>query len=184
MAGSSPLFSALLFLVYLSVNLGALVLGTVSQQQDTKFINSTAVAIAELMKFAVSLISIYGSERSIRSLLSIVIQTLFEQPSELLKVSVPALLYTIQNNVIYAAMGHLDAVSFQITYQIKIVMALLASRVLLKTKVSRLKWLSVIILTLGVVLVQVPALPRRCCHALRHFQLCSVPLLPVVALTS
>ena len=75
-------------------------------------------------------------------------------PDQMLRVAVPSLLYTIQNNVIYAALGHLDAVTFQITYQLKIVAALLASRLLLKKRISPLRWLSTILLTLGVVLVQ------------------------------
>ena len=60
-------------------------------------------------------------------------------PDQLARVAVPALLYTIQNNIIYAALSHLDAVTFQITYQLKIVAALLASRVLLKKPISSLR---------------------------------------------
>ena len=41
--------------------------------------------------------------------------------------------------MIYAALSHLDAVTFQITYQLKIVAALLASRVLLKKPISSLR---------------------------------------------
>jgi hypothetical protein len=38
------------------------------------------------------------------------------------------MLYTIQNNVIYTALSHLDAVTFQIVYQLKIVAALVSHR--------------------------------------------------------
>ena len=38
------------------------------------------------------------------------------------------MLYTMQNNVIYMALAHLDAVTFQIVYQLKIVAALVSHR--------------------------------------------------------
>ena len=60
------------------------------------------------------------------------------------------MLYTIQNNVIYTALSHLDAVTFQIVYQMKIVAAAFAHRFLLGKHVSGQKWLSVLLLTIGV----------------------------------
>lgn len=143
------------FVVYLSVQLAGLLLASASQRQETRYLNSTAVTLSEVIKVVVSVIGIAATERlMLGGLLRAVYQTLLKEPQQLLKVAVPALLYTIQNNVIYASLAHLDAVTFQITYQLKLVASLLATRLLLKKPVAYTKWLSVVLLTLGVVSVQ------------------------------
>jgi len=153
--GASALSKGGVFVVYLSVQLGALLLASASQRQPTRYLNSTAVTLSELIKVAISLIGIAATERlMLRGLLRAAHQTLLGQPQQLLKVAVPALLYTVQNNVIYASLAHIDSVTFQITYQLKLVSSLLAARLLLKKPVARTKWLSVALLTLGVVFVQ------------------------------
>ena len=40
--------------------------------------------------------------------------------AELIKLSVPSLMYTIQNNLLYFALSHLDPATFQVGYQVKI----------------------------------------------------------------
>ena len=42
----------------------------------------------------------------------------FSQPLEILKLSVPSFLYTVQNNLLYYALSHLDAATFQVGYQV------------------------------------------------------------------
>jgi UDP-sugar transporter A1/2/3 len=158
MAGQSKLGDLAkggVFGVYLSVQLAGLLLASASQRQETRYLNSTAVTLSEAIKVAVSMIGIAATERVLLGgLLRAVHQTLLKEPSQLLAVAVPALLYTIQNNVIYASLAHLDAVTFQITYQLKLVASLLATRLLLKKPVAYTKWLAVVLLTLGVVSVQ------------------------------
>ena len=155
MPGRDSLVAALIFTTYLGVNLGALLLAAQSQRQPRRYLNSTAVTLSELIKLAISLTAMYGSAPSLRAALIAVTHTLFGSPDQLARVAIPALLYTIQNNVIYAALGHLDALTFQITYQLKIAAAMIASRLLLKKKEPLLRWLSVVLLTVGVVLVQI-----------------------------
>ena len=129
-------------------------MASASQRAPTRYINSTAVTLSEVLKVAVSVLAIYAEARGLGGAARTVLATLLGSPAELLRVCVPALLYTIQNNVIYAALAHLDAVSFQMAYQLKIVAAMLAQRVLLKKPASYARWVSVLILTLGVCLVQ------------------------------
>ena len=38
-----------------------------------------------------------------------------------MKLAVPSLLYTVQNNLLYFALSHLDAATFQVGYQVMIV---------------------------------------------------------------
>ena len=143
-----------LFAMYLCINLSALLLAAQSQQQPRRYLNSTAVTLSEVLKLITSIIAIYGTSKSATAALNVIVRTLFGMPDQMLRVAMPALLYTIQNNIIYIALQHLDAVSFQITYQLKIVAALIASRVLLKKRASAARWLSVLLLTAGVIMVQ------------------------------
>ncbi|TYZ66259.1 hypothetical protein PybrP1_008191, partial [[Pythium] brassicae (nom. inval.)] len=78
---------------------------------------------------------------------------IFDQ-REMLRVSVPALLYVIQNNLQYVAVSNLDAASFQVLYQLKILTTAVFSVVLLKKAILPLQWGAIAILMVGVALVQ------------------------------
>ena len=75
----------------------------------------------------------------------------------MLKLSVPSLLYTVQNNLLYYALSHLDAATFQVGYQVKILTTAFFSMFLLGKSLTRLQWISLIILTIGVSLAQLAA---------------------------
>ena len=76
---------------------------------------------------------------------------------EILKLSVPSLLYTVQNNLLYYALSHLDAATFQVGYQVKIITTAFFSMFLLGKKLSHLQWISLVILTVGVSMAQLAA---------------------------
>ncbi|KAK0717682.1 nucleotide-sugar transporter-domain-containing protein [Lasiosphaeria miniovina] len=71
------------------------------------------------------------------------------------KLVVPAALYTLQNSLVYVAISNLDAVTFQVTYQLKILTTVLFSILLLGRSISLRQWLALVLLTLGVALVQI-----------------------------
>ena len=48
---------------------------------------------------------------------------MISQPGEVMKLAVPSLLYTVQNNLLYFALSHLDAATFQVGYQVVIAVA-------------------------------------------------------------
>jgi UDP-sugar transporter A1/2/3 len=75
-------------------------------------------------------------------------------PMEIVKVSVPSFLYVLQNNLLYLALSNLDAATYQVCYQLKILTTALFSATMLQRKFSRTKWLSLVILTIGVAIVQ------------------------------
>ena len=62
-----------------------------------------------------------------RGLATALYNEVYSQPQELLKVAVPSLLYTIQNNLLYYALSNLDAATFQIGYQVCIYIRFLFS---------------------------------------------------------
>jgi len=76
------------------------------------------------------------------------------KPFETLKVAVPAFIYTLQNNLLYIAVSNLPAATFQVSYQLKILTTALFSVVMLKKKLIRTQWLSMLLLFIGVAIVQ------------------------------
>lgn len=71
------------------------------------------------------------------------------------KLAVPAILYVVQNNLQYVAASNLDVATFQVTYQMKILTTAFFSVFMLRKRLSKAKWLSLILLAVGVGIVQI-----------------------------
>ncbi|KAH9842741.1 nucleotide-sugar transporter-domain-containing protein [Rhodofomes roseus] len=71
------------------------------------------------------------------------------------KLSIPAILYVIQNNLQFVAVSNLEAATFQVSYQMKILTTAAFSVVLLRRKLSPTKWLALLFLAIGVGIVQI-----------------------------
>lgn len=91
-----------------------------------------------------------GPMRAVRSLVT----DASERSDEWLKMSVPALLYTVQNNCLYIGFHHLEAAVGQVTYQSKIFFTAFFSVVLLGKKLHAPQWAALVLLAAGVVCVQ------------------------------
>jgi UDP-galactose transporter len=72
------------------------------------------------------------------------------------KLGIPALLYTVQNTLQYIAVSNLDAATFQVTYQLKILTTAIFSVLMLGRSLSPRKWMSLLLLIVGVSIIQVP----------------------------
>lgn len=79
---------------------------------------------------------------------------LINAPLEVIKLSLPCTLYAVQNNLLYEALTRLDAVTYQVTYQLKILTTALFSVLMLKKEITMKKWGALAMLALGVVLAQ------------------------------
>lgn len=97
----------------------------------------------------------YQSGFSFTALGSEIYYHVWASPYEMLKLCVPSFLYTVQNNLLYLALTNLDAATYQILYQLKILTTAIFSATMLGRKFSRTKWLSLVVLTCGVGIVQV-----------------------------
>lgn len=75
-------------------------------------------------------------------------------PVTTMKVAVPSLVYVIQNNLQYLAISNLDAATFQVTYQLKVLTTALFSVFMLNKKLSTKQWVSLFMLFAGIALVQ------------------------------
>ena len=92
------------------------------------------------------------------ALCEVVATDLRERPREWLKLTFPALLFTIQNMLIYVGYANLEAAIGLVTYQAKIPFTAVCSVLLLGKRLSQVQWLSLLVLFCGVLSVQeVPA---------------------------
>lgn len=117
------------------------------------YLASTAVFVMEMMKFVICLVVI--AYQSGGALISELNTHVIQAPMEVAKLTVPSLLYCVQNNLLYLALTNLDAATYQVCYQLKILTTALFSAVLLQRSFSARKWISLVILTIGVAIVQI-----------------------------
>jgi UDP-sugar transporter A1/2/3 len=77
----------------------------------------------------------------------------WQRPMDALKISVPAILYLIQNTLLYVALSNLTAPLFQVTYQAKLVTTALVSVLMLQRSYSAQQWICLVVLSVGVAVV-------------------------------
>ncbi|MEJ1270895.1 solute carrier family 35 (UDP-N-acetylglucosamine (UDP-GlcNAc) transporter) member 3 [Cricetulus griseus] len=93
-------------------------------------------------------------ECSVRTLNRVLHDEILNKPMETLKLAIPSGIYTLQNNLLYVALSNLDAATYQVTYQLKILTTALFSVSMLGKKLGVYQWLSLVILMAGVAFVQ------------------------------
>ncbi|XP_031150285.1 solute carrier family 35 member A3b [Sander lucioperca] len=156
---SSPHSSRLKYL-----SLGVLVLQTTSlvltmrysrtlKEDGPRYLASSAVVSAEVLKiFACTLLVFIENNFSVQLLK----EEIVNKPVETMKLAIPAVIYTLQNNLLYVALSNLDAATYQVTYQLKILTTALFSVSMLGKRLGFYQWLSLLFLMAGVTLVQWP----------------------------
>jgi hypothetical protein len=103
------------------------------------YLATTAVFMMEIEKLIICVVVVFfqcGS--SLSGLASSLHQHILLSPMEVLKLCVPSLLYTIQNNLLYFALSNLDAATYQVCYQLKILTTALFSVILLRVRSLRI----------------------------------------------
>jgi hypothetical protein len=94
------------------------------------YLASTAVFLMEVLKFLLCCMVIaYQSHGQLAREMQIHV---LQSPMEMVKLCVPSLLYTVQNNLLYLALTNLDAATYQVCYQLKILTTALFSVILLQ----------------------------------------------------
>lgn len=150
-------YGALLVLVVQNSTL-ALTMRYSRSTGDVMYISSTAVVMSELVKLVAASCLIAIEEGSVGGLWSKLYHEVILMPADFAKLLIPACLYTLQNNLAYIAVSNLDAASYQVLYQLKILTTAIFSVVLLRRHLDLSKWLSLLVLVGGVSLVQVSGL--------------------------
>ncbi|XP_062896428.1 CMP-sialic acid transporter isoform X1 [Mobula hypostoma] len=115
---------------------------------------TTAVCITEVLKLILSLGMLARDMGSLSGVLAALRDHTVRSPKEMLKLSVPSLVYAVQNNMAFVALSNLDAAVYQVTYQLKIPCTALCTVFMLNRSLSKLQWVSVFMLCAGVTLVQ------------------------------
>ncbi|KAI9686615.1 MAG: hypothetical protein M1822_003626 [Bathelium mastoideum] len=127
-----------------------------------RYFTSTAVFLNEVIKLTISLtMALYDISSNLppsspaTTLFSTLSSAVFTGDSW--KLAIPAMLYTLQNSLQYLAVSNLEAATFQVTYQLKILTTALFSVLMLGRTLSLRKWLSLVLLAAGVAIVQIPS---------------------------
>jgi len=111
------------------------------QGGDVKWNPLTGVVIQEVIK-AVSCVALLLQEGNL--------QSAFADKWEFAKTTIPAVLYLIQNNLQYISVSYLDASSYAVLYQLKIITTAILSVCLLGKRLTLMQWISLVLLTAGV----------------------------------
>ncbi|XP_072017358.1 UDP-galactose translocator-like isoform X2 [Amphiura filiformis] len=120
------------------------------------YFSTTAVVITELMKLCTCLLIILVQMRfDFASFARFLWENIIMLPWDTLKLGVPALIYTLQNNLLFVAVSNLSAATFQVSYQLKILTTALFSVIMLRRSLSVTQWVSLVILFAGIATVQV-----------------------------
>ncbi|KAI0759489.1 nucleotide-sugar transporter-domain-containing protein [Irpex lacteus] len=128
---------------------------------------ATAVFLNELLKGSISfVVALYrvvqASDAAGRGVVEVwaafrrVCKEIFS--NDCWKLSIPALLYVIQNSLQFVAVSNLPVATFQVTYQMKILTTAAFSVALLRKRLSSTKWLALLFLAIGVAIVQIQSI--------------------------
>ena len=134
----------------------------VSTPPSQAYSPASAVLLNEILKglisFSVAVLRVFNSRESpyhgsLPSSTRHVCCEIFSADSW--KLSIPAILYVIQNSLQFVAISNLPVATFQVTYQMKILTTAAFSVVLLRRSLSPTKWMALCFLALGVGIVQI-----------------------------
>jgi UDP-sugar transporter A1/2/3 len=113
---SSYSFMKCVSLVLLTLQnvISILLLRYVRTTTGPRFINSTAVFNSEIQKTIFSILFLIYEERNILTSLKIIYEKVIKNFKDTFKTGIPALLYTLQNNLLFISISNLDAATFQV----------------------------------------------------------------------
>ncbi|XP_068995657.1 solute carrier family 35 member A3b isoform X2 [Embiotoca jacksoni] len=149
------------------MSLGVLVVQTTSlvltmrysrtlKEDGPRYLASSAVVSAEVLKIIACMFLVFMENNYSLQGMNQLLNEVVNKPVETMKLAVPAGIYTLQNNLLYVALSNLDAATYQVTYQLKILTTALFSVSMLGKRLGLYQWLSLVLLMAGVTLVQWP----------------------------
>jgi len=127
-----------------------------ARREGNDYLPTTIVLFTEILKASVSFLLVSAQAGGVLAGLGIIHQQLFQNPREALKALVPSLLYTVQNNMMFFSLAMLSAAVQQVTYQLKIFTTAILSVLMLGKTLDPVRWVSLVFLVVGVMLVQWP----------------------------
>ena len=92
-----------------------LIMRYVRTRSTDLFVSSTAVVMAEFFKMCACLFVIFVNEKfSVKNFANHLYTNICQLPMDCLRISVPSVIYVIQNNLLYVAISNLNAATFQV----------------------------------------------------------------------
>jgi len=150
---NTPYFRLGLLTVMCLQNTIVVLLGSYTRANKTKeelYAVNHVILASELGKFFLSMILETYETNNLLGNLKIHV---FDNPLDCLKISIPSLLYLLQNTLLYIALSNLSAPMFQVTYQTKLLTTALLSKLLLNRSYSFKQWTCLTTLGFGVAIV-------------------------------
>ena len=81
------------------------------------YLSSTAVVVSEVMKILACIFFLLReANNDLDHLRKNIKEQIFQNWTDSVKLTVPAILYTIQNNLLFLALSYLDAATYQVIY--------------------------------------------------------------------
>mmetsp|Transcript_41899 Transcript_41899/g.111125 ORF Transcript_41899/g.111125 Transcript_41899/m.111125 type:complete len:356 (+) Transcript_41899:81-1148(+) len=120
----------------------------------SQYVTSVAVLFAELFKLVFCLVVLMFVEKGPLSAFSRLDIDIWQRKADTLKVAIPAVCYTFQNNLQFVAATHLGAALLQLLYQTKTLSTAIFGVVILSKSLRNNQWCALFVLVAGVVLAQ------------------------------
>ncbi|XP_041474528.1 CMP-sialic acid transporter-like isoform X1 [Lytechinus variegatus] len=128
---------------------------TRSRDNVPMYFSTTTVLLSEVSKLTISLMLLTKEHKSLIGMMRDVYHNVLCNPSDTFKMCIPSIIYALQNNLAFVALSNLDAATYQITYQLKIITTAMFMVVMIGKKINPMQWLAIFLLFAGVAAVQV-----------------------------
>lgn len=144
--------SVFIFIGYMSLFVSQGILVTASQESNNKYSYNTVtvVLLTEVLKLIVSTY-LYCREHNFKSLL----QNVQKDSNVLLLYFVPAFLYCLYNNLAFLNLSTFDPTTYYLLLQLRVVVTGVLFQIIFKKYLTKMQWISLILLTLGCMLKQI-----------------------------
>ncbi|CAH8575052.1 unnamed protein product [Schistosoma turkestanicum] len=129
-------------------------------QNSELYSSSTVVVCSEFLKLLLSAFLVLFQEGQIKNSITSIYNHIIVQYYDMIQIIIPSTLYTVQNNLLYFAISHLNAVLYQILYQSKIFTTAIFMILLLNQRLRSTQWFALLLLSTGIVLTQLPSLDQ------------------------
>jgi uncharacterized membrane protein len=123
-------------------------------KDSPKFLTSAAVLASEFIKLTLSVLYIvFIDKKPIQS----IVQYLNDDMKNTMLLAVPASAYNLQMSLEYVALANLDAATFSVLVQTKLLFTATFAAAVLKKRLKYIQIISLVLLTVGVMLCNMPA---------------------------
>jgi len=153
-SGGANTFKLMLLIMMVLQNTSTVLVGRYTRagvSEDEQYSVNHLMIVIEFAKLVMSAgLEFYTTNGRLYQSLQIHV---FQRPADALKILVPALLYLVQNTLLYVALSNLTAPIFQVTYQGKLVTTAIVSVIMLQRSYSVQQWVCLVFISLGVAVV-------------------------------